>query len=118
LNQKFVDGAGHRDVEGALITSIGAPANVNPDFLKKFNDKFKKDPMLYAPESYDAVNVFLDAIGAGKQDRKGILGFVETYDQPGITKQIKFDPTGEVTGEAVYSYEVKDGKINWTGVVP
>jgi branched-chain amino acid transport system substrate-binding protein len=117
LDQKFIDNAG-KDAEGALITATGAPANVNPDFQKKFNDKYKKDPTLYAPESYDIVNVFLNALAAGKQDRASILNFLTTYDKPGVTKQIKFDSKGEVAGEAVYSYAVSSGKIAGVGVIP
>ena len=82
LDQKFIDNAG-KDADGALITATGAPANVNPDFQKKFNDKYKKDPTLYTPESYDIVNVFLNALAAGSQDRASILNFLTTYDKPG-----------------------------------
>jgi branched-chain amino acid transport system substrate-binding protein len=72
---------------------------------------------LYAPEAYDAVRVFLDAIAAGNQDRASILKFVAGYDKPGVTKQIKFDSKGEVAGDAVYSYEVKAGKIVGSGII-
>jgi branched-chain amino acid transport system substrate-binding protein len=117
LDQKFIDNAG-KDADGALISATGAPANVNPDFQKKFNDKYKKDPTLYAPESYDIVNVFLNALAAGSQDRASILKFLTTYDKPGVTKEIKFDSKGEVAGEAVYSYQVAGGKISGIGVIP
>jgi branched-chain amino acid transport system substrate-binding protein len=113
---KFVDNAG-KDGEGALLTATGAPPNVNPDFQKKFNDKYKKDPTLYAPESYDVIKVFVDAFAAGKQDRKGILDFISTYDKPGVTKQVKFDAKGEVASDAVFSYVVQGGKIVGQGIV-
>lgn len=116
LDQKFVDNAG-KDSEGALLTATGAPPNVNPDFQKKFNDKYKKDPTLYAPESYDIMKVYLDAFTAGKQDRKSILDFLTTYDKPGVTKQIKFDSKGEVAGDAVYSYVVQNSKIVGQGLI-
>jgi branched-chain amino acid transport system substrate-binding protein len=116
LDQKFVDNAG-KDAEGALITATGAPPNVNPDFQKKFNDKYKKDPTLYAPESYDIVNVYLNALAAGNQDKASILKFLTTYDKPGVTKEIKFDSKGEVAGEAVYSYQVSNGKISGSGII-
>jgi len=116
LDEKFVSNAG-TDANGALITATGAPANVNPDFQKKFNDKYKKDPTLYAPEAFDATNVFLNALAAGNLDRASILKFVAAYDKPGVTKQIKFDDKGEVAGNAVYSYQVKDGKIAGTGII-
>jgi branched-chain amino acid transport system substrate-binding protein len=116
LDQKFVDNAG-KDGEGALLTATGAPPNVNPEFQKKFNDRYKKDPTLYAPESYDIVKIYSDALSAGKQDRKSILEFLGTYDKPGVTKQIKFDSKGEVAGDSVYSYVVQGGKIGGQGII-
>jgi branched-chain amino acid transport system substrate-binding protein len=116
LDQKFVDNAG-KDGEGALLTATGAPPNVNPEFHKKFNDRYKKDPTLYAPESYDVVKIYSSALSAGKQDRKSILEFLGTYDKPGVTKQIKFDSKGEVAGDSVYSYVVQGGKIVGQGTI-
>jgi len=116
LDQKFVDNAG-ADANGAILTATGAPSNVNPDFQKKFNDAYKKDPTLYAPEAYDITNVFLAAIAACNKDRPTILKFVSAYDEPGVTKQIKFDDKGEVAGDAVYGYEVENGKIVGTGLI-
>jgi branched-chain amino acid transport system substrate-binding protein len=116
LDQKFVDNAG-KDGEGALLTATGAPPNVNPEFQKKFNDRYKKDPTLYAPESYDIVKIYSSALSAGKQDRKSILEFLGTYDKPGVTKQIKFDSKGEVAGDSVYSYVVQGGKIVGQGTI-
>jgi branched-chain amino acid transport system substrate-binding protein len=117
LDQKFIDNAGAKVAEGALLTATGAPSNVNADFLKKFQTAYKKDPTLYAPEAYDCAKVFLDGLAAKKFDRKGMAAFVETYNKKGVTKQIKFDATGEVAGDAVYAYVVKDGKIEGEGQI-
>ena len=38
-------------------------------------------------------------------------------DKPGVTKEIKFDSKGEVAGEAVYSYQVSNGKISGSGII-
>jgi branched-chain amino acid transport system substrate-binding protein len=55
--------------------------------------------------------VFLDALAAKKTTRAAVAAFVETYNKKGVTKQIKFAADGEVAGDAVYAYAVKDGKI-------
>ena len=111
LDQKFIDNAGAKVAEGSLLTATGAPSNVNPEFLAKFQKAYGKDPTLYAPEAYDCAKVFLDALAAKKTTRAGVAAFVETYNKKGVTKQIKFAADGEVAGDAVYAYAVKDGKI-------
>jgi branched-chain amino acid transport system substrate-binding protein len=60
--------------------------------------------------------VILQAIKAGKYDRKSINDFLKTVDYQGITKQIKFDSKGEVTEKTVYVYQVKNGAL--TGIGP
>jgi branched-chain amino acid transport system substrate-binding protein len=117
LDQKFVDQAGAANAEGSLLTATGAPSNVNPEFLAKFQSSYKKDPTLYAPEAYDVAKVFLDALAAKQTTRKQVAAFVEKYDKKGVTKQIKFTPEGEVGGDAVYAYVVKGGKILGEGQI-
>jgi branched-chain amino acid transport system substrate-binding protein len=117
LDQKFIDNAGAAVAEGALLTATGAPSNVNAAFLAKFRAAYKKDPTLYAPEAYDCAKVFLDGLAAKKFDRKSMATFVSAYNKKGVTKQIKFDATGEVAGDAVYAYVVKGGKIEGEGQI-
>jgi len=116
LDDGFVKGAGP-DAEGALLTATGAPSNVNAEFATKFKAAYGTDPALYSPEAYDCAKVFLDAVSAGKVTRADILAFTSAYDKPGVTKQIKFDATGEVAGDAVYVYEVKGGVITGLGLI-
>jgi branched-chain amino acid transport system substrate-binding protein len=117
LDQKFIDNAGIAQSEGALLTATGAPSNVDAAFLSKFQKAYQKDPTLYAPEAYDCAKVFLDGLAAKKFDRKSMATFVSAYDKKGVTKQIKFDASGEVAGEAVYAYVVKGGKIIGEGKI-
>ncbi len=116
LDAKFIENAGASS-EGALLTATGAPADVNKAFQDKFKAKFGKDPAIYSPEAYDCAQVFLAAIKAGKTNRKAIAAFVSAYDAPGITKQIKFTPEGEVAGDAVYAYQVTGGKLVPKGII-
>lgn len=116
LDKAFVDNAGPA-AEGAYLTATGAPADVNADFQKAFNDKYGTDPALYSPEAYDCAMVFLNGIAAGNTTREALAAFVAGYDAPGITKQIKFDATGEPEGDAVYYYVVESGKIVAKGLI-
>ncbi|MGE0877545.1 MAG: branched-chain amino acid ABC transporter substrate-binding protein [Acidimicrobiia bacterium] len=109
----YVEAAGKTAAEGAILT---CPCQPVEKYSKDFIDAYKKiakgqEPQTYSAEAYDAANVFLEALVAGKTDRKAINDFIGTYDKPGITKQIKFDAAGEVTDKSVYAYTVKAGAI-------
>jgi branched-chain amino acid transport system substrate-binding protein len=116
LDKGFVEAAGPA-AEGAIITCTCAPTDSNPEFLAAYKAKFNSDPATYGPEAYDAANAFLAAIAAGKVTRADINEFLKTYDAPGVTKQLKWDATGEVAGEAVYAYKVEGGKITALGLI-
>ena len=102
-----------KDAEGTIITCPCIP-DTDPavaDFAKAYEDEFGEAPGTYAAEAYDAAKIFLDGIGEGVSDRKDMLDFVNSYDKPGITKQLKFDETGEPADVHVYAYKVDGGKI-------
>lgn len=116
LDKGFIE-AGGPAAEGAIISCTCAPTDANPEFLAAYTAKFTDAPATYGPEAYDAANAFLAAITAGKTDRAGINDFLKTYDAKGVTKQIKWDATGEVAGSAVYAYKVDGGKITPLGLI-
>jgi branched-chain amino acid transport system substrate-binding protein len=116
LAQGFVDNGG-ASTDGAYLTATGAPADVNPEFQAAFKAKYGTDPQLYSPEAYDCAQVFLAGIAAGKVTRADLAAFVTAFDAPGITKQIKFDATGEPVGDAVYYTVVEGGKLVAKGLI-
>jgi branched-chain amino acid transport system substrate-binding protein len=86
--------------------------------LKAFQDANNgEDPATYAAEAYDAASVFLAAMKDGKTSRADILSFINSYDAAGVTKQLNWDEAGEVTGSAVYAYQVKNGVIEGLGLI-
>ena len=110
----FIKAAGSAAAEGAILTCpCNPPDKVQGTFFADYKAATGRDPGTYSAEAFDAANVFLAAISAGKTSRKDILDFVGTYDAKGITKQIKFDSTGEIAKEniVVWAYIVKNGKI-------
>jgi branched-chain amino acid transport system substrate-binding protein len=127
VTAKFVSGDGSLDVgfiknagdaaEGAVLTATGAPPTVNADFQAAFKAKFGTDPALYSPEAYDCAMVFLAGLAAGKVTRADLATFVSAYNQPGITKQIQFDATGEPAGSAVYYSVVEKGELVGKGLI-
>ncbi len=120
LDANLIKGAGKAAAEGAYLTCPCAPtASVQngEKFIADYKAAFNTDPGTYSTEGYDAANVILQAIKAGKFDRTGINDFLKTVDYKGITKQIKFDSKGEVTEKTVYVYRVKNGAISGIGPI-
>ena len=106
----FVEAAGDKGAADARLTCPCGPAS------EEFTTKYKaanadKDPGTYSAEGYDAAKILVDGVKAGKTDRAGLLDWVGSYDEPGITKQLKFTPEGEVETVVIYAYKVQDGKI-------
>jgi len=113
----FIEAAGPA-ADGSIITCTCADGASNAEFAAAYTAKFPGEtPQTYGAEAYDAAKAFLAAIAAGKTDRAGVLEFLGTYDAAGVTKQIKWDATGEVAGNAVYAYKVEAGAIKVIGLI-
>jgi len=113
----FIEAAGPA-ADGSIITCTCADGASNAEFAAAYTAKFPGEtPQTYGAEAYDAAKAFLAAIAAGKTDRAGVLEFLGTYDAAGVTKQIKWDETGEVAGNAVYAYKVEAGAIAVIGLI-
>jgi branched-chain amino acid transport system substrate-binding protein len=112
----YVEGA-QAAAEGALITCPCAPGDFNPEFLAAYEAEFGAEPGTYSAEAYDAANVLLAAIASGADTREAVLEFIDSYDAPGITKQMKWADDGEPAGGDIYVYEVEGGEIVGKGTV-
>ena len=108
----FVEGGGDA-AEGTVITCPCIPAEdpAVADFASAYEAEFGGPPGTYAAEAYDAAKIFLDGITDGATTREDMLEFVNNYDEAGITKQLKFDETGEPADVHVYAYKVEGGEI-------
>ena len=105
----FVEAAGASAAQDSRLTCPCGPAS------EKFVADYKKinnaEPGTYSAEGYDAANVLLDGFAAGSDTREKMLDFVNNYEKTGMTKDIKFDETGEVAEVVIYAFKVEDGKI-------
>ncbi|MGH8902106.1 MAG: branched-chain amino acid ABC transporter substrate-binding protein [Egibacteraceae bacterium] len=112
--------AGQAAAEGVLLTCPCAPIENVRDgerFRSAYEEAFQTEPGTYSAEGYDAANVILEAIKAGKTDRRSINDFLKTVDYQGITKRIAFDATGEVADQRIFVYQVSGGAITAVGLV-
>ena len=106
----FIKAAGAA-AEGAIVTCPCLPPDQAPEFATAFKKAYNSDPATYSAEAYDAANVFLAAIAAGKSASADMTAFIGSYDQKGVTKQVKFDAKGEPSEVSVWAYKVSGGKI-------
>ena len=104
----FPKGAGDA-ANDAVVTCPCLPADkAGGTFAKDYQAEYKIAPGSYGAEGFDGANVFLDGFKAGKKTRADLLAWVDAYDKQGVSKYIKFDPTGDVDKSkvAIWSYKI------------
>lgn len=115
----FVDGAGQA-AEGTIVTCpCVPPEKAEGTFAQDYQKAFNREAGTYSAEAFDAANIFLAGIKAGKTSRKDMEAFVDAYEGQGITKKFKFTEAGEPDPSSIeiWAYEVKGGKIVASNVI-
>jgi branched-chain amino acid transport system substrate-binding protein len=88
------------------------------DFDQKYQARFKAPVQSYAPFTYDAVYVIVDAMKrANSVDAPKVLTAIATTDYNGLTGHIAFDDKGDLKGSAITLVGFKDNKKNVIDVV-
>ncbi len=120
LNSEFPKLAGKRQSEGARLTAPTVPLEVaSPKIAKDFKKEFGKAPGVYTTEAFDATNIFLQAIKAGKTTRADILAYINSpsfsyKNTAGVT--LKFQASGDLAGSGLMNqFVVKKGVIKPNG---
>lgn len=116
LDAQFVKLA-RKAAEGALLTAPAIPMETASPKLAAEMVKAGWTPGVYTTESFDAANFFLDAIKNGNTDRASIEKWVSTKSWKGLSKTLKFDADGEVSGADVNGFIIKNGKIVLLGPI-
>ncbi|MFJ8578758.1 branched-chain amino acid ABC transporter substrate-binding protein [Micromonospora sp. NPDC093277] len=117
----FIDGASKEAAEGTIFTCPCLPASeVKGTFPADYKAEFGVDPGTYSDNAFDAANILLAGIKAGKTSRSDLLAFVKGYTGEGVVGSYKFTDTGELDPSAVqiWAYEVKNGEITPVKRVP
>ena len=80
------------------------------DFVKRYNEKYSKNPTMFAAQAYDAANMIIKALKEGATDRKSLRDKLAAIkDFPGVTGVTSFDENRNVKKE-ISKLVVKDGK--------
>jgi branched-chain amino acid transport system substrate-binding protein len=121
LDQQLIT-LGGAAAEGAVVTcpcvlSGAATTDAAKKFTTDYKAKFNADSGTYSTEGYDAAQVFLKAIEAGKTTGPDINTYIASNSFDGISKTIKFQSSGEIEASDIFAYEAKAGKLNLLGPV-
>ncbi len=111
---EFIKLAGD-SAEGAYCSQTGLPLEKMPrgaDFAQRYQQKFNSPVQIYAPYSYDAVQVLIGAmVRAGSTDPAKYLPEVAHTSFEGVSGRIEFDDKGDLRDGAVTVYQVQGGKL-------
>jgi len=81
------------------------------DFQKRYKERFNSDVQIYAPFTYDAVYVLVDAMKrANSTDRAKILVAMPDTKMNGLIGNIAFDNKGDMQEGVITLYDFKDKK--------
>jgi branched-chain amino acid transport system substrate-binding protein len=106
----FVTTAGAQAAEGAILSAPAGPAPA--DFNAKYKQVNGSNSGLYSSQSYDAANIFLAAIDAGKTSHEDVNSFINSYTADGVSGPIAFDDKGDIKTSTIYAYKVTGGKLD------
>ncbi|WP_269532412.1 branched-chain amino acid ABC transporter substrate-binding protein [Chitinimonas sp. BJYL2] len=101
------------NADGQFASQPGMPKDKMPgyaEFEKKYKAKFNTDIQIYAPFTYDATRVMVEAMKkAGSTDPAKYLPELAKIEHDGVTGKIKFDDKGDIIGGSVTVYKVANG---------
>jgi branched-chain amino acid transport system substrate-binding protein len=105
--------------EGLLCSQAGIPPQAaSKKFLDAYKKKFNQDPILYAPFTYDAANMLIEAMKkANSSDPKKYLPELQKIAFTGATGPIAFDDKGDRKDAEITIFTMKGGKIEPLAVV-
>jgi branched-chain amino acid transport system substrate-binding protein len=88
------------------------------DFEKKYEARFHTPVQIYAPFTYDAMYVIVDAMKrANSIEAPKVLAAIATTDFNGLTGHIAFDDRGDLKAGTITLYDFKDKKKDVLDVV-
>jgi branched-chain amino acid transport system substrate-binding protein len=105
--------------EGLLCSQAGIPvAAADKKFLDNYKTKFNAEPILYAPFTYDAANMIIEAIKkANSPDPAKYLPELAKLEYKGATGQVSFDEKGDRKDAEMTIFTMKGGKITPVAVI-
>ena len=117
-SDKMIELAGAA-AEGMLCSQAGLPpAAASKKFLDAYKARFKTDPILYSPFTYDAMQMLVGAMkSANSADPAKYLPVMQKMEFSGATGRIAFDEKGDRKDAEMSIFKVKDGKLEAIAII-
>ena len=105
--------------DGLLCSQAGLPPQAaDRKFLNAYKKRFNADPILYAPFTYDAANMLIDAMKkANSADPAKYLPELAKIEFGGVTGKIAFDAKGDRKDAEMTIFTMKGGKLEPIAII-
>ena len=105
--------------EGLLCSQAGIPPQAaSKKFLDAYKKRFGIEPILYAPFTYDAANLLIEAMKkANSADPAKYLPELQKIDFSGATGRIAFDAKGDRSDAEMTIFTIKGGKLSPIAII-
>jgi branched-chain amino acid transport system substrate-binding protein len=105
--------------DGLLCSQAGLPPQAaDKKFTEAYKKRFNADPILYAPFTYDAANLLIEAMKkANSADPAKYLPELAKIEYPGATGKIAFDAKGDRKDAEMTIFTMKGGKLEPIAIV-
>jgi branched-chain amino acid transport system substrate-binding protein len=105
--------------DGLLCSQAGIPPlAADKKFLDAYKKKYNVDPIIYAPFTYDAANLLIEAMKkANSADPAKYLPELAKIEFTGATGKIGFDPKGDRKDAEITIFTMKGGKLDPIAIV-
>ena len=105
--------------EGMICSQAGIPVQAaSKEFLTAFKAKFKADPLIYAPFTYDAANLIIAAMQkADSVDPAKYLPELAKLSFQGASGKIEFDQRGDRKDAEMTIFTMKGGTITPIAII-
>lgn len=119
LSPALIQGTTPASAANGVYLTCACASSTNTTFNSKYQAlaHFSAANATYAPEAFDATNAIINAMKSLKHvTRPGIIAALHKLTWKGMTKVIKFQKNGNISGSAIYVNQVKNGKIVQLGL--
>ena len=117
-SKNFIDLGGRTGDYASDAGPDNASLSAFKDFNSRYKAKFNQDVVQYATQSYDACNIFANAIKKGGSDKSKIRDAVAaTTDFQGIGQKYTFDSNGDIKNAVFSLYKVDNGAFTFLKTV-
>ncbi len=105
--------------DGLLCSQAGLPPQAaDKKFTEAYKKRFNADPILYAPFTYDAANLLIEAMKkANSADPAKYLPELAKIEYPGATGKIAFDAKGDRKDAEMTIFTMKGGKLEPIAII-